>query len=382
MANARRGTSATLPITVVIPAYNRPRETERAVASALDQRPRVPAEILVVDDGSADDTSTVAERAGATVIRHVTNRGLSAARNTGVREATQPWIALLDSDDAWLPHHLDELWRQRDGHVLVANSSLYLGPEPGKQRFNGPSLGRPLVLRTPAKLVYPVNFITPSAAMVRRDAVLEAGGFRSHHGVVEDFSLWLRVLETGTGIVTPRVGMLYHLHEGQMSNDVARMSAGREEAVLEHRARPWCTRGLVERWRGAAAWDHLRLALADGRGGEALRQAWRILGHPQRPFGVLGVLARRVMIRRRTAQLACDGTPSVAVLPGVADLSAARQAAGDRPLRDLRDLGPIKACAVLARRPAGRAVVSSRRAAAAVRLLGIDPVVVSASREP
>ena len=103
-----------LPVTVIIPAYNRADTVAQAVASALAQHPAPPAEVLVVDDGSADDTAEVAERAGARVVRHAVNQRLGAARNTGLSHATQPWIALLDSDDEWLPHHLASLWPHHD----------------------------------------------------------------------------------------------------------------------------------------------------------------------------------------------------------------------------------------------------------------------------
>ncbi len=84
-------------IAAVIPAYN----AERIVAAAIEslQRQTVPpAEIIVVDDGSQDDTSAVATRAGARVIRQE-NRGPAAARNRGIAATTAEWIALLDADD-------------------------------------------------------------------------------------------------------------------------------------------------------------------------------------------------------------------------------------------------------------------------------------------
>src|SRR4051794_4178924 len=108
-----------LPISVVIPAYRRADLVRRAVASVRAQRPAQPAEIIVVDDASGDGTADAARDSGATVVVNPANVGEGAARNVGVRAATQPWIALLDSDDEWLPDHLSRLWPLRDGHVLV-----------------------------------------------------------------------------------------------------------------------------------------------------------------------------------------------------------------------------------------------------------------------
>jgi GT2 family glycosyltransferase len=368
---ASDATETTLPVTAIIPAYKRPTETVRAIRSVKAQRPRLPAEIIVVDDGSEDGTAEAAEAEGdVRVIRHPVNQGLSAARNTAVDAARTPWIALLDSDDEWLPAHLDALWTARGSHVLVANSSLYVTKGSGNARFNGPVLKREVVLRDPARLVYPVNLITPSAVMVRRDAVLAAGGFRAYSGVVEDFGLWLRMLETGTGVVLPTVGMIYHQHEGQMSKDIERMYDGRAAAIAEHRGAPWLTDGLVERWQGAAAWDHLRVALDERHLGRSLGLAVRICSSPQRFAGVVGVLARRVMVRRRSAQRDPLGRPTVAVLPGVGAPSLSTLGA-DHASVDLRNRSVLVALAHLARRPTASALVANDLQRASMTVLGV-----------
>ncbi len=92
-------------VSVVIPAYNREALLRRAVESARAQT-RPPVEVIVVDDGSADGTAALAESLGARVIRHGSNRGAAAARNTGIAAARGDLIAFLDSDDAWLPRKL------------------------------------------------------------------------------------------------------------------------------------------------------------------------------------------------------------------------------------------------------------------------------------
>jgi len=106
-----RWTPETLPISAVIPTYNRGALAARAVASALRQTRR-PAEIIVVDDGSRDDTRARLARFGAQV-RYIyqDNAGSAAARNHGLRVAAHPWVALLDSDDAWTETHLENMAR-------------------------------------------------------------------------------------------------------------------------------------------------------------------------------------------------------------------------------------------------------------------------------
>ena len=98
-----------LKISVVIPTYNRGSLIRRAVESALRQT-RPAFEVIVVDDGSTDDTQEQLAAFG-NAIRYIrqTNAGASRARNRGVEEATTEWIAFLDSDDLWLETHLERM---------------------------------------------------------------------------------------------------------------------------------------------------------------------------------------------------------------------------------------------------------------------------------
>jgi glycosyltransferase involved in cell wall biosynthesis len=95
--------------TVIIPTFNRAPLLERAISSVLAQTV-APAEILVIDDGSTDDTASLCAKYGETItyVRQP-NGGVAAARNTGIRRASSPWIAFLDSDDYWTAHHLERI---------------------------------------------------------------------------------------------------------------------------------------------------------------------------------------------------------------------------------------------------------------------------------
>src|SRR5215471_1291741 len=93
-------------IAVVIPAHNAARWIGRALTSVFQQTYR-PAEIIVVDDGSSDDTAVLAGEFSEVRVVSQPNQERGAARNTGVRSAHSPWVALLDADDEWLPEHLD-----------------------------------------------------------------------------------------------------------------------------------------------------------------------------------------------------------------------------------------------------------------------------------
>lgn len=299
-----RPATARLPVAVVIPAYNRAAMLRRSLTSVWAQDPCLPNEVIVVDDGSDDDSADVAAELGATVIRHPRNLGLSAARNTGLKAARSPWVALLDSDDEWLPHHLASLWQLRDDHVLVTASALHRGEDPANDRFAGPVTPAPLVLRCGVDLVYPSNIIPVSASMFPRELALQVGGFRAHRGVVEDFDMWLRLLERGTGVCSPEVGIIYHLHAGQMSaQDLRTMQLGHAEAAEAHLRRVGGSRAPLVRREGVAAWDNLRAALAARERRRALVWALFIAARPQRIAGVLGLLAHRRRVRRRSAAL-------------------------------------------------------------------------------
>ena len=102
-----------LPISVVVPVYNRENLVREALASVVSQS-RPPAEIIVVDDGSTDGSAAAAAALATRVIRQE-NLGSAAARNRGIEEATQPWIAFLDSDDLWDSTKLEEQWVSAPG---------------------------------------------------------------------------------------------------------------------------------------------------------------------------------------------------------------------------------------------------------------------------
>jgi len=93
-----------MKISVVIPSYNAAHFLARCLKSVFAQTLK-PVDVIVVNDGSTDNTAAVAAELGATVVSRV-NGGLSAARNSGIKVAAGEWIALLDADDMWAPEKL------------------------------------------------------------------------------------------------------------------------------------------------------------------------------------------------------------------------------------------------------------------------------------
>lgn len=180
-------------VSVIIPTYNRAMKAARAVASVLYQTFRN-LELIVVDDGSRDRTRSVMEQFGTHIrlLFHEENRGVSAARNTGIRAAHSPFIAFLDSDDYWLPEKLtrqldffrlhpealacqtEEIWIRRGRRVNPMGKHV----KPSGEIFS-PSLKLCLV--------------SPSAVMLRRSLLDEVGLFDESLPACEDYDLWLRI---------------------------------------------------------------------------------------------------------------------------------------------------------------------------------------------
>lgn len=178
---------------VVIPAYNAASTLGRALDSVFAQT-LLPAEVVVIDDGSADHAAleAVVGRYGQKVrLLQRENGGPAAARNDGVRASSSPWIAFLDADDAWLP---EKMKRQ-----------LELGSDPRAGLLHGCAcLGRePLPARLDFDTLWRQNRICTSMAVVRRTAFEQAGGFDEDLDLLgaEDYNLWLRIARAGWSVL-------------------------------------------------------------------------------------------------------------------------------------------------------------------------------------
>jgi glycosyltransferase involved in cell wall biosynthesis len=308
----------TLPVSVIIPTFNRADTLPRALASVQSQRRFTPAEIIVVDDHSDDDSGEIARRHGARVIRHERNEGAAAARNTAVAAASQPWLAMLDSDDEWLPDHLEVLWELRNGHVLVGGASLACFDEDGQPpAYAGTIRPRAHTLHSPAALI-PLNPLSASAVLVSRDAVTSAGGYNTELGYAEDWDLWLRVLEHGTGVMTPSVVCLYHVHAGSKSLHSDGPAQTHDRIVRSCIGRPWWSSRLLDRWCGLRIWAALEKARSEGRHRQAALLAARLVVRPQRLWAVVARRVQFALWMRRSRRLAAGDRRVVAALSALA----------------------------------------------------------------
>lgn len=215
-------------VSVVIPTYNGSHRVVHGIRSATSQTSSA-IEIIVVDDGSTDDTANVAKAALARggrpfeVIRQ-DNRGPSAARNTGWRVARGEWIQFLDDDDELA---LDKIALQmRLAEVAPASCDFVVST--WAKRHSASTLERNLQVFTPnvtdahlEDVLRADNFLPFACGLVRKSALERTGGFNEQYRFIEDVDLQLRMIASGSRIcVAPSTGPLffYNARENSLSN--------------------------------------------------------------------------------------------------------------------------------------------------------------------
>lgn len=179
-------------VSVVIPTYNRSAFLRDAIDSVLCQQGAA-FELIVVDDGSSDDTQKLVESYGPALrYVHQPNAGVSAARNKGVSLAEGEWLAFLDSDDFWLPGKL-----RFQLAYLAANPALKLCQTEELWIRNGARLNPRKYHAKPAGYCFPQLLerclVSPSAVMIHRDVFADVGLFDEALPACEDYDLWLRI---------------------------------------------------------------------------------------------------------------------------------------------------------------------------------------------
>jgi glycosyltransferase involved in cell wall biosynthesis len=178
-------------ISVVIPCCNQGHYLDEAMASAVSRPHRV--EVIVVDDGSTDDTARVARRHAGIRYVHQENRGLAAARNRGLAESTGDLVVFLDADDRLLPRGLDmgaSALAANAGCAMVYGRCVMIGPD----GTEWPTPQQRRVLCGHYAVLLRTNPIwTPAMAMFRRSALLEMNGFREGFDGSADYDLYLRI---------------------------------------------------------------------------------------------------------------------------------------------------------------------------------------------
>jgi glycosyltransferase involved in cell wall biosynthesis len=249
-------------VSVVIPTHDRRDLLPLTLHSALRQR-GVDLEVVVVDDGSADDTSLFVraiDDARVRLIRHEIAQGVSAARNHGIAEARGRWVAFLDDDDLWSP---DKLALQVEALRRTDRTWVYAGTVEislDNRVFDGRPPHEPDAIM--AGLAIRNMVIAGSSNVVARRDRLPEPAFDGtlHHS--PDWDLWIRLARQGPPACVAEPLVAYRLHPGNESLDLEGMFAEADE--IERRYGGPVDRSGFYRYLGA-------LSLKSGWNREALR---------------------------------------------------------------------------------------------------------------
>lgn len=180
-------------VSVIIPTFNRLVKVSRAILSVLSQT-FADFEIIVIDDGSVDETLDSLDRFNGEIriIRHSINRGVSEARNSGIRASRAQLIAFLDSDDYWMPEKLDvqvKFFLENPDAMICQTEEIWIrngvrvNPRNRHLKPSGDIFEQSLKL----------CLVSPSAVMLRKSLLEEVGLFDQDFPVCEDYDLWLRI---------------------------------------------------------------------------------------------------------------------------------------------------------------------------------------------
>jgi glycosyltransferase involved in cell wall biosynthesis len=268
-------------VTVVIPCYNQGHFLPAAIDSVRAQTfERERLQLIVVDDGSTDDTAQIADRLGAAVIEQA-NRGLSTARNAGLRAAAGEFVVFLDADDELLPDAIATgmaRFEERPALACILRYCLLIDEDGSPLPTRPPEIERRDIY---AELLHRNVTWAPGAAMFRSTDVIDAGGFPSDVSATGDYSLYLRFARQGRLAYFHQPAVRYRQHGLNMSRDPAVMlqSTLTVLAAERHRVPPSLRREWIAgrrewcRFYGDQIVDEMRREWRDERRPHALARA-------------------------------------------------------------------------------------------------------------
>ena len=261
-------------VSVVLPTHNRARWVGRAIASVLGQTHRR-IELLVVDDGSEDETCDVVSRFdGPIKLLSQPRAGAYVARNLALREAEGEFVAFIDSDDAWHPRRLaSQLPLMKRSAVGLVFGDALLVPYARSRPRSCFEVTPPRRGRVADHFAWG-NFVPTSTVLARRSCLEEVGGFPTSHDVSADYVTWFRIAARHELDYVAAPVAEYTVHDDGVSSDLGRSLVARIELF----------RGELTRTNDAAARAtvtrlifnlglHLGLAVARGRA-RSVRSPW------------------------------------------------------------------------------------------------------------
>ena len=221
-------------VSVVIPVHNRQDRIGPCIESVLSQT-MAPKEVIVVDDGSTDQTSMVLRRFDGRidVVALPENRGVSCARNVGAERAEGRWICFLDSDDLWKENKLWNQWsfiRRHPFFQIVQSEEIWIrdGVRVNSQKHHAKPDGwiwsRSLDL----------CLVSPSAVLLKKSLFDEHGGFDESLPACEDYDLWIRISRDHPVGLDPTLSVVKHGgHSDQLSRRFEAMDRFRVRSLVK-----------------------------------------------------------------------------------------------------------------------------------------------------
>lgn len=217
-------------ISVIIPTYNRAQVVSRAIQSVLNQTYQ-DFEIIVVDDGSIDNTEEVIKELQGQdkmfkYIKHKENRGGAAARNTGIKLSSGHFLSFLDSDDQWLPNKLEcevRTLNENKDCVICSTGHTFINEKTGKI-ISKPILKKQFVSQ---KVALRGECLTTTDFTVVKQAALTIGGFDEKLPARQDWDFWIRITSVGLGIQIPiNTVNIYVMRSDQISTGLEKKLQG------------------------------------------------------------------------------------------------------------------------------------------------------------
>ena len=219
-------------ISVVIPTYNRKDFVVKAIESVLNQSRKV-GEIIVIDDGSTDNTAQLLKNFHEITYIYQNNSGVSSARNSGIRASSGDWIAFLDSDDVWQVDKiaLQKKFHEDNPHILISHTdeewirdNKKINKPKKFEKFGGDIFERSLDYTT----------IGTSTLMVKKDIFDEVGVYDESLVACEDFDIFLRIAQKYEfGYLDKKLTKKIAGHTGQLSFETQFLDLYRVKSLLK-----------------------------------------------------------------------------------------------------------------------------------------------------
>ena len=240
-------------VSVIIPTYNKSQYLREAIKSVLNQTYKN-IEVIVVDDGSTDNTKEIVESFNDSRIIYIfqENKGPAIARNTGIKKAQGEYIAFLDSDDLWLKEKLEKQvdFMEKNSEIGLLGTGCYEVTDKGK------IIGKkifPIKNKILQKDLIKYNSFIQSSVMIRKEVFDKVGLYDKSFRESEDYELWLRIAENYkiANLAEPLVTKRYckkSLSPAKDKEQLYFVLEAKKAAIHRGQYSKWCYLCLLKSW--------------------------------------------------------------------------------------------------------------------------------------